>query len=274
MRLIFFSILTLCFTFCFSQEVNYEVFQPGLISTDDFSEGSPTITADGNTLLFTRYKSYGSKVPYFATKSAEGWGLEKVPFVDTVYTIALAPDGERAFFNTKTKVGEKTISRVFTVSKNRDGEWRDPVELKGSLISHAGYFRVAMDGTLYMYVNNAAGNPKGVYYSEPSDYADVKWLSDAISVYGATVYSPLPNNDETKIIVNRAGISDEEEEFLGQRGLYVHENHDGQWTVGRKIEGIPYTWIAEITPNNRLLFVKDGDIQSIRLEDLNVEWND
>jgi hypothetical protein len=257
-----------------AQGNNYEVFEPGLISTEDYSEGSPTITADGKTLLFTRYKSYGSKVPYFAIKTDESWDLERVPFADTVYTIALAPDGERAFFNTKKIVEGNTISRVFTVSKNRDGEWQDPVELKGNIISHGGYFRVAMDGTLYMYVNAAAGNPKGIYYSEPADYSKVKWLSDAISVYGATVYSPLPNDDETKIIVNRAGISDEEEDVLGESGLYLHEQHNGQWTVGQKIDGIPYTWIAEVTSDDRLLFVKDGDIQSISLDDLNIVWND
>jgi Tol biopolymer transport system component len=47
------------------------VVAPGVISSPDSSESSPSMTADGRTMVFTRYASYREQVPYIATRTGD-----------------------------------------------------------------------------------------------------------------------------------------------------------------------------------------------------------
>jgi hypothetical protein len=85
-------------------------------------------------------------------------------------------------------------------------------------------------------------------------------------------YSPVVNSDESKIIVNRAGLSDEEQERFGKSGLYIHNRYDFQWDTGRRLN-LPYTWYSEILPDGRIIFVEEGDFYEASLEELGIDWN-
>ncbi len=263
-------------TATFGQQEDYRIFEPEVISTTNWKEGSPSVTKDGLTLVFTRYKNYGKKNPYIAKKSNGEWHVERLNFVDTLYNLAISPDGAEIFYKVRKEVNGEAEYSTYRVKRKDKGEWGVPKQLPGALFENAGYFRVAEDGTLYMYINSIAGNPKGIYKSEPGPdgtYTQPEWLSDAVSPFGSTTYSPVVNNDESKIIVNRAGLRGDMEEKLGPAGLHIHQNHNGQWDTGTRIEGIPYTWYSEVLPDGTLIFVENGDLLMITLEELGIKWN-
>lgn len=263
----------------FSQsDTAYKVFEPGVISLPDVREGSPSITADGNTLVFTRYQSYGKQVPYIAQRRGNTWAVARWPVIDTLYNLAIAPDGQRIVYKVRYENENGSSYATFRTDRQDDGSWTDPVALPGPLLPNAGYFRIAIDGTLYMFINSSAGNPKGIYTSEPTadgGYTEPVWLSDAVSPYTSTTYTPIPNTRENKLIVNRAGISSEEsKKNLGPTGLYLYQKHNGRWDMGTHIEGIPYTFYAAMTPDDRMLFVHQGDLYEIDVADLNISFSD
>jgi len=256
--------------------VAYTIFQPGVISVEGYSEGSPGITADGQTMVFTRYKSYGKQVPYIATKTRDSWYVERWPVIDTLYNLAISPDGERIVYKVRTEDEEKVSYATYQVDRSGE-EWGSPRMLPGPLFANAGYFRIARDGTLYMYINNAAGNDKGIYLAEPDgtgSYQSPEWLSDAVSPHSSTTYTPIPNADETKLIVNRAGLAGRSEELLGPRGLFLHQKHGDQWDAGVSVTGIPYTYYATVTSDDRLIFVENGDLYQIPLSATNIAFSE
>jgi len=275
MRLSFFIVLFMANVALLAQEndfVDYEVFEPGVISLPGVIESSPSVTADGNTLVFTRYQSYRNQVPYIANRTDEGWEVERLPFIDTLYNLAISPNGDRILF----RVRGQSTSASYRVDRLMDGSWGEPVRLPGPYYSGAGYFRFAPDRTVYMYINGSHGGPRGIYYVEENwdgSYGKPRWLSDGISPHPATVYSPIVNSDETKIIVNRGYLRTEEEKAkLGPSGLHIHTWKDKRWDYGPAIKGLPQTFYAEILPDGRFIFVQDGDLQVVSLETLGLEW--
>ena len=260
-------------------QAEISVFEPSVISLEGVSEGSPDITADGNTLVFTRYESYGDKVPYIAERinSGSGWEVRQLTFTDTLYNLAISPDGQRIVYKTRNRPspGADRVNNAFRVDRNPDGSWGEPVEMQPDL-KDAGYFRIANDGTLYLFINASEGTPRGIFTSDlnsDGSYSDPVWLSDAVSPYPSVTYSPIINDDETKIIVNRAGLSEEEEQKLGERGLYIHQKYGFQWDTGRRLN-LPYSWYAEVLPDGRLIFVENGDLYEASLEELGINWNE
>lgn len=251
--------------------VRYAIFEPGLISVPDLAEGSPSITADGQTLLFTRFKEYSKQVPYIAQRTGDSWTVERFSPLDTVYNLAISPDGQEVFYKKRFSDGR---TQSFRMQRADGGHWEAPRPLPGPLFQNAGYFRVAQDGTLYMYSNSTAGNPRGIYYAEQQpdgNYGRPRWVSDAVSPYGSTTYAPIISPDERRMIVNRAGIVPGiVEENLGEKGLRYHQRYNGQWDTGTLIEGIPYTYYAEVLPNGQLVFVHNSDLYVIDLLDTNI----
>jgi hypothetical protein len=257
-------------------DYNVSIFEPGVISLEGISEGSPSITSDGETLVFTRYQSYGDKVPYIAERRGDSWEVSRLAFADTLYNLAIAPDGQRIVYKTRNRPApsEDRVNNAFRVDRNADGSWGKPVEMQENL-SDAGYFRIAEDGTLYLFINASEGTPRGIFTSELKEdgsYSDPVWLSDAVSPYPSVTYSPVINSDETKIIVNRAGLSDEEQEKYGEIGLYIHQKYDFQWDAGTRLD-LPYSWYSEVLPDGKIIFVDEGDLYEASLDELGISWN-
>jgi len=252
-------------------EPELTVLAPGVISLPDIRETSPSITADGQTLVFARTDSWKDKVPYIATREeGEGWSVERLHFTDTLYNLAISPDGQTIFFKKNEPYGDTTISRAYRVDRS-GGEWGKPRNLKKLEDINAGYFCPMPDGTLYLF----ARRPKpGIYRSEPlpdDGYSQPVYLSEAISIPNTTSFDVLMHPDEDRLIITRAGIPEEKAEELGPRGYYLYGKKNGKWQELKRLP-LPYGWGATIIPGGKLLFVEDGDLQYVELSEIGVNW--
>ena len=171
-------------------DTTWQPFAPGAISLPDIRETSPSVSADGQTMLFARTENWRDKVPHIATRSGDGWAVVKAPFADTLYNLALAPDGQSAFFKTYDMRDGEEVSRAYRVARTADG-WGTPQDLPRLAGINAGYFCPMADGTLYFF----ARSPRpGIYVAEPDGeggYGAPQWLSDAVSPEGTTSFDVL-----------------------------------------------------------------------------------
>jgi hypothetical protein len=252
-------------------DTTWTVFEPGTISRPDIRETSPSITADGQTMVFARTDNWTDKVPYIATRHGDGWSVRKAPFADTLYNLAVAPDGQSIFFKKdETEDGEE-VSRAYRVQRTNDG-WDAPQRLPTLFNTDAGYFCPMADGTLYFF--GRIGDKKGIYRTEPDGtggYGPPQWVSDPVSPAGTTSFDVLVHPDENRLIITRAGLSDEEAPTLGPRGFFYYERTDEGWQEEKRL-ALPYGWGATVLPDGRLLFVDAGDLQTVPLSILGIDW--
>ncbi|MEM0961111.1 MAG: hypothetical protein AAGK21_01065 [Bacteroidota bacterium] len=245
------------------------VFEPGVVSLPGIDETSPSVSQDGQTLLFARTDGWEDKVPFLAVREAHGWRVERATFADTVYNAALSPDGQTAFFQVRQPAGDSTVDRVYRSDRTGDG-WTEPVELPTLAGRGAGYISVVPDGTLYLF----ASRPRpGIYRAEPAGdgrYGNPVWLGDAVSPEGATSFDALVHPDEDRLIISRY-VDDSEREDLGESGFYLYRRAGDGWTEVRRLD-LPYGWGATVLPDGRFLFVADGDLQTVPLAEIGVDW--
>lgn len=275
----FISFAILCFTVllshwaCCQEEstVKMNVFVPGVISLDSIRETSPSVTADGKTLVFARTASWKPKVPYIAHYENDQWQVERLSITDTLYNLAITPDGQRIIFKKYEMLAEEEISKTYVVNRKGDG-WSEPVEVNNLYNINAGYFNPQPDGSLYFYAR--APRP-GIYYSEPDGqaiYTRPQWLSDAVSPEGTTSFDVLVHLEGDQLIITRAGKLEGEKADLGPRGYYYYQRTPDGWQPVKRLP-LPYGWGATVLPNGRFLFVEEGDLQTISLSELGIQWN-
>jgi len=247
----------------------WQAFAPGVISLPDIRETSPSIAADGQTMVFARTSNWRDKVPYIATRSGDAWTVAEAPFADTLYNVALAPDGQSAFFKTYEMQDGEEVSRAYRVERTEDG-WGTPHALPSLFNINAGYFCPMADGTLYFF----ARTPRpGIYVAAPDGnggYGAPQWLSDAVSPEGTTSFDVLMHPDEDRLIITRAGIPDDRADALGPRGFYLYRRTADGWQEVRRLD-LPYGWGATVLPDGRFLFVDAGDLQTAPLTALGID---
>ena len=251
-------------------DTTWQPFAPGVISLPTIRETSPSVSVDGHTMAFARTENWRDKMPRIATRSGDGWDVVKAPFADTLYNFALAPDGQSAFFKTYEMQDGEEVSRAYRVARTADG-WGAPQDLPRLAGINAGYSCPMADGTLYFF----ARSPRpGIYVAEPDGnggYGAPQWLSDAVSPEGTTSFDVLMHPDEDRLIITRAGIPDDRAEDLGPRGFYLYRRTAGGWQEARRLD-LPYGWGATVLPDGRFLFVDAGDLQTVPLATLGVDW--
>jgi hypothetical protein len=127
------------------------------------------------------------------------------------------------------------------------------------------------DGALYLF----ARKPKpGIYLSKPEDdgsYSQPEYLSDAVSIPNTTSFDVLMHPDRDRLIITRAGIPEEREDALGPRGYYYYELENDRWQAVKRL-ALPYGWGATVLPDDRLLVVVGGDLQTVSLSNLGIDW--
>jgi len=251
-------------------DTTWQTFAPGAVSLPDIRETSPSVSADGQTMLFARTENWRDKVPYVATRSGDSWDLVEAPFADTLYNVALAPDGQSAFFKTYEMQDGEEVSRAYRVDRTANG-WGMPQRLPSLFNTNAGYFCPMADGTLYFF----ARTPRpGIYVAEPDgegSYGAPQWLSDAVSPEGTTSFDVLIHPDEDRLVITRAGIPDDRTDALGPRGFYLYRRTADGWREVQRLD-LPYGWGATVLPDGRFLFVDAGDLQTVPLAVLGIDW--
>jgi hypothetical protein len=251
-------------------DTTWQPFAPGVISLPDIRETSPSVSADGQTMAFARTSNWRDKVPHIATRSGDGWTVVEAPFADTLYNVALAPDGQSAFFKAYEMQDGEEVSRTYRVARTADG-WGTPQSLPSLFNINAGYFCPMADGTLYFF----ARTPQpGIYLAEPDgngDYGAPQWLSDVVSPEGTTSFDVLMHPDEDRLIITRASIPDDRADALGPRGFYLYRRTADGWREVQRLD-LPYGWGATVLPDGRFLFVDAGDLQTVPLAALGIDW--
>ena len=257
-------------------DTTWTTFAPGVLSLPGIRETSPSITADGQTLAFARTEGWRKKVPYLATRTggddpdAPTWQVERAPFADTLYNLAIAPDGQSVFFKQYAMDGGETVSRTYRVARTASG-WGPPQNLPSLSGINAGYFCPMADGTLYFF----ARSPRpGLYVAAPDGsggYGAPEWVSDAVSPEGTTSFDGWMHPSEAWLVITRAGISDGEAGTLGPRGFYLYRRTADGWRAERRLD-LPYGWGATVLPDGRFLFVDAGDLQTVPLSALGLDW--
>lgn len=251
-------------------DTTWTVFGPGAISRPDIRETSPSITADAQTMVFARTEGWKNKVPYIATRRGDDWSVQKAPFADTLYNLAVAPGGQSIFFKKNETQGGKDVSRAYRVDRTSDG-WDEPKNLPALFNIHAGYFCPMADGTLYFF----ARSPRpGIYRTEPDGsggYTDPQWVSDAVSPESTTSFDVLVHPGEDRLIITRAGLSDEQESEIGPRGFFYYKRTGEGWREVKRLD-LPYGWGATVAPGGQFQFVDDGDLQTVPLSNLGIDW--
>ncbi len=252
------------------QVPEWETFAPGVISLPDIRETSPSITADGQTLVFARTQNWKDKVPYIAQWVDGTWQVEKAPFVDTVYNLAISPDGQTIFIKKYEKrgEGEDDISHVYRVDRTASG-WSEMKEIKSLYNINAGYFCPMASGRLYFYARGHL--EKGIYYADPlgnGDYGPPVWLSDEVSTSEvSTSFDVYINVEEDRLFITKSGGEDFD------RGFYFYEKTASGWNQRKKLDNLPYGWGMTVLPGERVLFVDAGDLQVMPLAKLKVDWS-
>lgn len=263
--------------FSFAQDENsdnyasYEVYAPGSISTEASGESSANFTADGKTMVFARYSEWRLKVPYIAHYHNGQWEAERLPITDTLYNLAIMPDGERIIFKKYERLDGEEVSKTYVVDKNGD-QWGQPREVPTLYNINAGYFKPMADGTLYYFGRKPRS---GVYVVQPDAetiYGEPEYLSDNVTPEGTTSFDVFVHPDQDRLIITRAGIRDEDEEKYGPRGFYYYEKQGDEWQAVKRLP-LPYGWGGTVLPGREhFLFVNSGDLQVVPMADLGIEW--
>jgi Tol biopolymer transport system component len=251
-------------------DTTWTPFAPGTISLSGITDTSPSITADGETMVFARTENWTDKVPYIATRTGDGWTVRKAPFADTLYNLAITPDGQSIFFKKNEIQDGEEVSRAYRVDRTADG-WGTPQTLTALFNIHAGYFCPMADGSVYFF----ARSPKpGIYRTDPDGsggYTEPEWVSDAVSPDSTTSFDVLVHPDEDRLVITRAGIPDSQADELGPRGFFAYERTTGGWHETQRLD-LPYGWGATVLPDGRFLFVDAGDLQTVPLRTLGLDW--
>ncbi|RZV63216.1 MAG: hypothetical protein EX254_06695 [Flavobacteriaceae bacterium] len=247
----------------------YRPFFGENVAPQGFEETSPSLTSDGKTIVFARYSDWVKKVPYIAYLKNGKWEKEQLSIVDTIYNLAISPNGKRIVFATYDEVENEEIRKAYYADKQGQG-WNEPIEIKNLTNINAGYFQIMEDGSIYFF----ARIPKnGIYYVEPKGkkgYSDPKWLSDAVGLPNSDSFDAFLNPQKNKLIVSQA-YSEKKFPERGEIGLYYYEKVNGNW-IRKKRLSLGYAWGVDITSDKKMLFVRNGNIQSINLENMGISW--
>ncbi len=223
-------------------------FAAGRVSTHK-SETSPSFTKDGKTMVFARYEDWDTKDPYIAHLEADGWRVEPLREIGSVYNIAIAPDGETIVYATATEPA-RTLYRMRRVG-NR---WSTPENLTARYGVTGAYPSLTDEGDLVVY--DAAGAlGEGVYIaprnSDGFGTARAVFVPDSGTTFDAFA------STSTSLLVTRC--FDEACESGAQNGIWVVTLSPSGTPELRKLSNVPYAWGVQPVDSLGVLVFTDGD---------------
>lgn len=230
-------------------------------------EASPSITADGKCLIFTRYRDWQYKTVYLAAKLEQRWLIKRIGVEDSIYNIAIRPDGRQLIY-AKTDASSPDESDVYTVFKDSI-DWTDPIKIKALHNTNAGYFHFTDGGDLFYY----ATQPKvGTYKTRltGNTISEPEWLGDQINLPDSDSFDLLMHPDQDRLLITQY-YDAEKYPARGAPGIYYYEKIDGNWQRIKRLP-IPYGWGATVTPDGLFIFVQDSELRQIELKKLGIKW--
>lgn len=266
MRFLLFGIFFCCFSFSFGQDYveTQAVFVP---VPEGYEVASPSITADGKTLFFAVYTDWEYKTPYYGQKIDGQWVPRRITAIDSIYNMAVSPDGKELLIAKKEHQEEGEIRRIYKAKRTDEGQFTIN-EFKDLYGVDAGYFQLMDTGKIYFF----ARKPKtGIYsYKKSESSAELDWISDAVSLPDSDSFDVLVHPYEQKLLISQYYDIKKYPE-RGQPGIYYYEKIDGQWQRLKRLP-IPYGWGPTITPDGWFIFVKASGLQMVELKKLGIEW--
>ncbi|MBK6353427.1 MAG: PD40 domain-containing protein [Saprospiraceae bacterium] len=192
------------------------------IMNSDFSEYLPSLTADGNTMVFTR-KIYRENEDLFISTRVEGSGWSSPESLDEINTVfnegapAISPDGNTLVFTSCDRKESFGGCDLF-ISKKENGKWGPAVNL-GDKINTPAYESQPCfgdNGNLIFFCSNRTGSigGKDIWFSYRLE--DRSWAK------------PLNLGSNVNTIEN------EECPFLHPNGLTLFFSSDGHPGLGAK----------------------------------------
>jgi len=208
--------------------VDVEISNLGTNINTEWPDYAPTITADGNTLVFTSRRPDDNVNPsvaedldyyediYISTKENGQWtpARNMGPPLNTLYhnaSINLSPDGKNIFIYSDNNGGDVYESDIL-----EDGTWTTPYRLKGEVNS--------------TYLENSA--------SVSADGRYLYFSSDRPGGYGGTdIYMATKNKSGAWLNPQNLGATvntefDEEGVYISSSGLYLFYSSNGHAGMG------------------------------------------
>ncbi len=228
----------------------------GVIATRAAGESSPSFSAAGDVMLFTRYTEDWTRQTLQVSQRIDGvWREpEALPFGDDLYNAAIRPDGKQLIF-CKRDDGPSG-GRVFVTSSEGD-TWATPVDLTQRSGFTGSYFRLLDSGALYFHRDG------DLYRCEIDDDGapDGEMILNApISTPDAVEFAPWTDATERVLLFTRSF-----DESPSRSGVFFSSRVDDSWGVPIRLP-LPYGWSAVISPDGEdLVYVVDDDIRRVPL---------
>lgn len=184
---------------------------------DQRSDVSPVVSADEQTIVFTRELPFYEGI-FYSKKSDGGWTpeiqIQEELLIDDGYTTSLSPDGNELYI-----YRDDGYDGNIYVSKYTNGRWSPAVKLNENINtkyweSHAC---ISADGTKLYFTSNRKGTYGGldIYVSEKDSLGD--W-GTAVNL-GPSINTPF--NEETPFLESTGKIL-----FFSSRGHFNMGGHD------------------------------------------------
>ena len=256
------------------------IFGEGIISTDNYLEGSITFSPDMSELYFNRIKPE-ERPNIYTMKLIDGKWSEPTlaSFTNKEYLdfhSRISPKGDILYFGSTRPLNDTIESsglNQWYVKKNVNG-WGQPIPLGKPFADR--YIMCTMpseNGNLYFNSKEKGDKleDEGIYYAINQDghYATVERLGKAINSPGKWIAHPFIAPDESYIIY------DAERTDIPENGdLFISFNINGIWTesynLGPKINTKLSEGGATVSPDGKYLFFGRAE-EKIR-EDGSTYW--
>ncbi|GAB5523099.1 MAG: hypothetical protein Roseis2KO_09710 [Roseivirga sp.] len=267
-----------------AQNDGFEVFLPGLISTDKI-EYYTAFTPDGNTVYFVRrdavWGDFNDKTPgyiYHSERKAGKWSEPEVSGFSGVYADGapfISDNGDYFFFTSKRPQANKaTIDTDIWFMRQTNSGWSTPTPLEGDINSDKTEFSPVLtnSGNLYFASMRDGGFGQGdIYVCEFRDGAcsNVQNLGKQINSAGGE-WNVLVDAEETYMIFEASG------RIAGKNNgdFYISFRENGQWQKAIYMDALNTEGsdlAARLSPDGETLYFaqsKDGevDIKSVSIE--------
>jgi hypothetical protein len=226
-----------------------EMFAPGIVSIDKYSEFVCIFTPDGMECVFDCYgdNEYQNGVVFTSRVENGKWIKPEIhemfEKIGEIFLPTLSPDGKYWFFTSKTlpvPEGAKGILPMYFIKKTTTG-WTEPKYFAESIHASAMF-----DGTVYI-------NSGREFKIHPD-------LNTIVDLYGATLFDAghsVISPDGSYLIFDNGELPRH-----GDCRLFVSfKNNDNSWTdpvsLGKQIK--MHAFCAWITPDEKYIFFHSQD---------------